>query len=67
VYVPNRCGDGRQFVLAENCSTATSRLQNGRYGVNEASAAVWSAAMALLLGTGGRHGGGFVCCVACVF
>jgi hypothetical protein len=55
--LPDRCGDCRRLRLAENCSAATARLPNGRYGVDEASAAVWGAAMALLLGTGGRHGG----------
>jgi hypothetical protein len=29
VYVPDRCGDGRRFVLAENCSATTARLQDG--------------------------------------
>jgi hypothetical protein len=26
---PERCGDGRRLVLAENCSAATARLQDG--------------------------------------
>jgi hypothetical protein len=26
--VPDRCGDGRRLVLAENCSAATARLLN---------------------------------------
>jgi hypothetical protein len=27
--VPDRCGDGRRLALAENCSAATARLQDG--------------------------------------
>jgi hypothetical protein len=28
--VPDRCGDCRRLALAENCSAATARIQDGR-------------------------------------
>jgi hypothetical protein len=44
------------MLLSRNCRSTTAAAENGQYDIYEAYAAIWSAIMALLSGSGSGDG-----------